>query len=232
MGAGKRPSRPWFFETMIVALAVGVSLAAIVAGLLAADFARRAHRVVVLAAGSLLVGASLVHLIPEAIELGLSGALALGVGAAAGGLLEFGGRSLLRRGGPGGGEVVAQLALLALAAHSTVDGGIYAVTTSHDQASGVLVGLGLVLHEAPEGAVALFLALQTGWSRIQAVVAAVFASSLTTPVGWVLGSAAGAAAHEQVELLFAGSVGLLTYSGVRLLISGLRKPEPARHSGN
>ncbi len=220
----------WAEASMIVAFAVGVSVAAIVVALLAADFARRAHRAVVLLAGVVLVAVCALHLVPEALEHGAAGGMALALGLLVGGVLEGGGRLVLRRGGTAGSHVVAQVALLALALHSTVDGAIYAVASSHDHTSGLLVGPGLILHEAPEGVVALFLALQTRWTRAQAVAAAVCASSLTTPVGWVIGTAAGAAAHEQIDMLFAASAGLLSYSGARLLISGLSKPKTASES--
>ena len=208
-------------EIIVVGLAVVISLAAIAVSLLAADFTRRASGVVLLIAGVLLIGVTLFHLAPEAAQLGAVGIWALLAGVAFGCALELGGRRLAGGGGATGGRGVAWFALLALAIHSTIDGGIYAVTFSHDQVSGLLVGLGLVLHEAPEGALALVLALQAGWSRGYAVLAAAAASSATTPVGWLIGSMAGEAAHDKIELLFASSAGLLAYSGVRLVVNGL-----------
>jgi zinc and cadmium transporter len=212
-------------EIFVVGLAVGVSLLAIVVSLVAADFVRRASGLVVLVAGVLLVAVTLFHLAPEAAKLGSVGIWALGVGAVIGGGLELAGRWLAKDRSSSGGQTVARMALLALAVHSTIDGGVYAVTFSHGEVSGLLVGLGLVLHEAPEGAIALVLALQTGWSRWQAIGAAILASSLTTPLGWVGGSLAGAAAHGEIETLFAGSAGLLAYSGVRLIASALRREQ-------
>lgn len=210
-------------EIIVVGLAVAISLAAIVVALLAADFARRASSVVILVAGLLIVGVTLFHLAPEAAELGQPGILALLAGVVAGLGLEFAGRHIAGARNLGSGRNVSRFALIALALHSTIDGAIYAVTFSHDQVSGILVALGLVMHEAPEGAVALVLALQTGWKRWQSIVAAVLASSVTTPVGWLMGSIAGSAAHNEIELLFAGSAGLLAYSGVRLVWNGLRR---------
>ncbi len=213
---------------IVVGLAVGVSLAAIGVSLFAAEFARRASGVVVLVAGSLLVGVTLFHLMPEAAELGAPGFLALGVGALLGGALELGGRWLAADRQSAGRWSVSRMALAALALHSTIDGGVYALAFGHDEVSGLLVALGLVLHEAPEGAIALVLALQSGWSRRTAVLAAILASSLTTPLGWLVGSVAGGGAQAQVELLFAGSAGLLAYSGVRLVVSGIRRERGTR----
>lgn len=210
-------------EIIVVGLAVTISLAAIVVSLLAADFARRASSIVILAAGVLIVGVTLFHLAPEAAGLGAAGIIALLTGVAAGAGLEFSGRHISGRARPGSGQNVSRFALAALALHSTIDGAIYAVTFSHDQVSGILVALGLVMHEAPEGAVALMLALQAGWKRWQAITAAILASSVTTPIGWLMGSIAGSTAHNEIELLFAGSAGLLAYSGGRLVWNGLRR---------
>lgn len=210
-------------ELLVLALAVGASILAIALGLTAESFVRRAKGMVMLISGVLLVGATVFHLAPEAAALGPAGVGALVAGAVAGAMLEFAGRSASVVQAPGGGAVIARTALIALAVHSTVDGAVYSIAFEHDGVSGLLVGLGLIAHEAPEGAVALMLALEGGWTRWRAAWLAVGASSMTTVFGWGLGALLGATAHQHVELLFAGSAGLVAYSGIRLVMVGLRQ---------
>lgn len=210
-------------ELTIIGLAVGASLLAIAVSLVAESFARRAQGVVMIASGALLIGAVVLHLGPEIIVHGLPGMIAIAVGAMIGGGLEIASRSISLSRSAVGAKAVSRTALLALAVHSTIDGAVYAIPFAHDHGSGMAAGLGLVLHEAPEGAIALMLALQAGWSRIPAVALAALASSATTVVGWAAGAAIGEAAADHIEMLFAGSAGLLAYSGVRLIMVGLRR---------
>jgi zinc transporter ZupT len=114
------------------------------------------------------------------------------------------------------------LGVAALAAHSTVDGAVYAAAFGHDHGSGVLASAGLMLHEGPEGVVAALLCLQAGWRPPIAAAAAVAASSLTTPLGWGLASLLDGAGHGVVDAAFALSAGLLVWVGGHLLIAGAR----------
>lgn len=210
-------------ELTILGLAVGASLLAIAVSLVAETFARRAQGIVMVASGVLLLGAVILHLGPEIIGHGLAGLVAIAIGALVGGSLELVSRSVSLSRNAVGAKAVARTALLALAVHSTIDGAVYAIPFAHDHNSGVAAGLGLVLHEAPEGAIALMLALQAGWSRLPAILVAALASSATTVVGWAAGAAIGGAAADHIEMLFAASAGLLAYSGVRLIMVGLRR---------
>ncbi len=215
-------------EIIVVGLAVLVSLIAILVGQFAADFARRASGVVVLVAGVSIVAVTLFHLAPEAFEIGVFGVWAFVGGVIVALVLDLAGRALREGRAEPGGERVAWFALFALALHSTIDGAIYSVSFAHAHFSGLLVAVGLVLHEAPEGFIALMLAYQCRLLGMRALLVAAIASSLTTPIGWAIGAAIGDQAHEAVELLFAGSAGLLAYSGVRLVVSGLAKRGKAR----
>jgi zinc and cadmium transporter len=92
----------------------------------------------------------------------------------------------------------------------------------HGEGSGLLASLGLILHEAPEGVVAMALALQAGLRPPIAATAAVMASSITTPIGWVLAHAIGESAHGAMQAMFAASAGLLLYVGWHLIAGGWR----------
>jgi zinc transporter ZupT len=84
----------------------------------------------------------------------------------------------------------------------------------------MIASLGLILHEAPEGVVAMALALQAGLRPPAAAGIAVLASSLTTPLGWVMAHAVGESAQGAMQAMFAASAGLLLYVGWHLISGG------------
>ncbi len=92
----------------------------------------------------------------------------------------------------------------------------------HGEGSGLLASLGLILHEAPEGVVAMALALQAGLRPPIAATAAILASSVTTPIGWILAHAIGESGHDVMQAMFAASAGLLLYVGWHLIAGGWR----------
>jgi len=129
--------------------------------------------------------------------------------------------------GPRAIKLAATLALLVLALHSTLDGAVYTATFWKDPGSGFLASLGLILHEAPEGIVAMALALQLGLRSAAAALVAIAASSLTTPLGWALAHGLGDHAGGSMNILFAASAGLLLFVGGHLILGGwhaLRNP--------
>ena len=85
-----------------------------------------------------------------------------------------------------------------------------------------MTSLGLILHEAPEGVVAMALALQAGLKPPVAAMTAVLASSVTTPLGWVLAHALGENGNDVMQAMFAASAGLLLYVGWHLVAGGWR----------
>lgn len=116
----------------------------------------------------------------------------------------------------------AWLGVILLAIHSTLDGAIYTAVFWHGEGSGLLASLGLILHEAPEGVVAMALALQAGLRPQVAALTAVLASSVTTPIGWVMAHAIGESGHGVMQAMFAASAGLLLYVGWHLIAGGWR----------
>lgn len=102
------------------------------------------------------------------------------------------------------------------------DGAVYTAVFWHGEGSGLLASLGLILHEAPEGVVAMALALQAGLRPPIAATAAILASSVTTPIGWVIAHAIGESGHGAMQAMFAASAGLLLYVGWHLIAGGWR----------
>lgn len=199
-----------------------MSAAGVAFALLAAASARRVADVVALVAGILLLLVSGLHLMPEAVGEGGSALLFLLMGAGVGVLLEL---VVETQKSAATGVVLRSasvLGLLVLALHSTLDGAVYTAAFWHGSDSGVLASLGLILHEAPEGMVAMMLALQSGLRPVGAATVGVLASSLTTPIGWALARRLEAADVGVMQAMFAASAGLLLFVGGHLAISGWR----------
>ena len=109
-----------------------------------------------------------------------------------------------------------------LGLHSTLDGAVYTAVFWHNHASGLMASGGLILHEAPEGIVAMALALKAGLKPPVAAVTAVLASSVTTPLGWIIAHAIGESGQGVMQIMFAASAGLLLYVGWHMIAGGVR----------
>jgi zinc transporter ZupT len=207
-------------EAAIVTGAAAMSAAGVGFALLAAATARRVTDYIGLFAGVVLLLVAAFHLAPEALSGG-QGALMFLVGGAAVGLgVEVLFRTRRHPDGPRAIKLAATLALIVLAIHSTLDGAVYTATFWKNPDSGFLASLGLILHEAPEGVVAMALALQLGLRPAIAAGLAIIASSLTTPLGWALAHGLGDHADGSMSVLFAASAGLLLFVGGHLVFAG------------
>lgn len=208
-------------EAAIVLGAGALSVAGVAFALLAATMAKRVTDFVGMAGGIVILVTGLTHLAPEALAAGDVARGFLIAGAAVGILLEviFRTRSTPS---PQTEQLGAWLGIIVLAIHSTLDGAVYTAVFWHGEDSGLLTSLGLILHEAPEGVVAMALALQAGLKPPVAATAAVLASSVTTPLGWVIAHAIGESGHGVMQAMFAASAGLLLYVGWHLLAGGWR----------
>jgi len=208
-------------EPAIVLGAAALSVAGVAFALLAATMARKVTDIVGMAGGIVILITGLTHLAPEALAAGDVARAFLVAGAVAGILLE-----LIFRARSGRTESAAQtgawLGIVVLAIHSTLDGAVYTAVFWHNEHSGTAAALGLILHEAPEGVVAMALALRAGLKPSVAALVAIMASSLTTPLGWVIAHAVGEAGHGVMEAMFAASAGLLLYVGWHLVSDGWR----------
>jgi zinc transporter ZupT len=73
--------------------------------------------------------------------------------------------------------------LLGIGLHSFLDGVVYSISFSVSVLTGVLVALGMVLHEFPEGIVTYTLLVRSGFAERRSFVLAFVAAALTTPLG-------------------------------------------------
>lgn len=208
-------------EAAIVLGAGALSVAGVAFALVAATMAKRVTDIVSLCGGVVILFVAATHLAPEAFSAGDVERVFLFAGAAAGIVLEllFRARSTPS---PSTVRVGAWLGVALLATHSTLDGAVYTAVFWHGDETGLFASLGLILHEAPEGVVAMALALQAGLRPPVAAITAVMASSITTPLGWVIAHAIGESGQGVMQVMFAASAGLLLYVGWHLIAGGWR----------
>lgn len=207
-------------EAAIVFGAAALSVAGVMFALLAASTAKRAADLVSLIAGVVVLLVAIFHLAPEVIAAGAASRIFLIAGAAVGIGVEMLFRTRTDTTAPSTIHIGAWLGIAVLALHSTLDGAVYRAVFWHGNDAGLLASMGLILHEAPEGVVAAMLSLQTGLRPPAAVGVAVLASSVTTPVGWVLAHAIGDSAQGVMQLMFAASAGLLIFVGWHMIAGG------------
>ncbi len=208
-------------EAAIVLGAGALSVAGVAFALLAATIARRIADLVGMIGGMVILFVGLTHLAPEAFAAGDVERIFLVGGAVVGILLEvlFRMRSAAS---PATEQIGAWLGIVVLGLHSTLDGAVYTAVFWHNHASGLMASGGLILHEAPEGIVAMALALKAGLKPPVAAVTAVLASSVTTPLGWIIAHAIGESGQGVMQIMFAASAGLLLYVGWHMIAGGIR----------
>jgi zinc and cadmium transporter len=216
-------------ETAILASAVALSIAGVAFAVLAATTAHRIAVLVGFAGGIVILLVAVFHLAPEAFNSGgLTERLFLFAGAALGVVLEFLFRNRAEE-SPATIRLGAWLGVLVLAIHSTLDGAVYTAVFWRGDNTELVASLGLILHEAPEGVVAMMLALQAGLRAPMAAFVAVLASSITTPVGWMLAHAIGESGNGVMRSMFAASAGLMVYVGWHLIAGGWKALRAGRN---
>jgi zinc transporter ZupT len=120
--------------------------------------------------------------------------------------------------------------LLGIGFHSFLDGVVYSIGFSVSALTGVLVALGMVLHEFPEGIVTYALLIRSGFSARQSQRLAFIAAALTTPLGTLMSYPFVSRIDASVlGLLLALSAGTLIYVGATHLLPRAER-EPRRFS--
>lgn len=126
--------------------------------------------------------------------------------------------------------VLGFVPLLGIGFHSFVDGIVYSISFSVSMLTGILVAIGMVLHEFPEGIVTYTLLLRGGFSERRSFALAFLAAAVTTPLGTLLSYPLISRIDESVlGLLLALSAGALIYVGATHLLPQTER-EPRRFS--
>lgn len=193
-----------------------------------AQTARRHEGWFVAFAAGILIAVPLLHLVPESIER--SGSAPAGL---LGGYLLFYllGRFVAARVCGDPHEAPRALGLIAVAGiglHSFLDGMVLAVGFGAGDETGLLTAAGLVLHEFPEGIVTYTLLLFSGMTERRALLLALAAAAVTTPLGTMVAVPIVAALDPPtLGLMLAVSAGALLYLGATHLL-----PHAEREKGH
>lgn len=109
--------------------------------------------------------------------------------------------------------------MVGIGLHSFIDGIVYSVGFSVSAYTGVLVAIGMVLHEFPEGIVTYALLLKSGFSDRTSFRLSIIAAAITTPLG-TLATHGFISAFDRpaLGLLLAFSAGTLIYVGATHLL--------------
>ena len=141
------------------------------------------------AVGLLSVAVAL-HLIPETLDYSFGSIGWVFGGFAAMVLIGIVVQIMFNRGPEGAALTFGYASIIGLAAHSFLDGVIYAAAFKDDPFTGWIATGGLLAHEFPEGVIAFFLLAQAGLSRGNAIILAFIAASLTTIAGTLVANGA------------------------------------------
>lgn len=120
--------------------------------------------------------------------------------------------------------------LIGIGFHSFLDGVVYSISFSVGLLTGMLVALGMVLHEFPEGIVTYTLLVRSGFSARRSLLLAFLAAALTTPLGTLVSFPFVSRIDPPLlGLLLAVSAGALIYVGATHLLPRAEQ-EPRRYS--
>ena len=197
------------------------------------DWSERYASLFGLAAAGMLCTISFVHIMPKAFSMAPNASVWIAGGFFGGLILNFAIKSIFpeKQESSVPGEAITPI--LAIAAHSFIDGIVYSVTFATSFESGVLASLSLILHEFPEGVIAFAILKRHGVTSRSAFFWAFLAAAATTPLGvLVSGPFMFSANDATLGTLFAISAGLLIFVATGPLMAPLRETAPAKGLGS
>lgn len=216
---------PLFFG-LIAACVTTLGLLAVA---LRSDWSLRYADLFGLAAAGLLATMAFLHIIPEAFALTADAPIWMALGFFGGLLLHYLIQTLFpeREGESLPAEAITPV--LAIAAHSFIDGVVYSVTFATSLAAGIFTAVGLILHEFPEGVIAFAILRRSGVSNRMSFVFAFLAAAATTPFGvLVSGPFLYGIGEDVLGVLFAVSAGLLLFVATGPLMAPLKQVPATR----
>lgn len=187
-------------------------------------FALKIAGVTSLIAGLILTTVALLHLVPEAMTEGRYGF----IGIAGGVLVAWGLSKSSERSTAKPLQAVIVTSLLAIGIHSFLDGAVYVVAVDHHHHHhhdhGAVTGLGLILHEGPEGILVFALCAQLFQRLINIVGLSLVVSGITTPLGTVVTMALGdSLGMAFLQNAFPVAAGLVLFAGLNLVASFIKR---------
>ncbi|WP_375202904.1 ZIP family metal transporter [Hyphococcus sp.] len=163
------------------------------------------------AVGLLTVGV-VFHLIPEAASISISALSWVLAGFVAMVLIGMGVQTAVARQPEGAALTFGYVSIIGLAAHSFLDGAVYAASFWEEAFTGWLATGGLLFHEFPEGVIAYALLAQAGLQRSRAILLAFIAAALTTVAGTISAqSIFSLASAPPIAAMLGAAAGALIY---------------------
>jgi len=137
-------------------------------------------------AAGVLISVSFLHIIPKSFEMNPNAPAYLLGGFV---LLHLFNRfvtAFVCERSPDSAYGIGLIPMFGIGLHSFIDGFIYSITFSVSVLTGALAATGMVLHEFPEGIITYLLLLRGGFREKTALILAILAASLTTPLGMLV----------------------------------------------
>lgn len=182
------------------------------------------------AAAGVLIGAAFLHLIPEAFGPNRRAPAFLLGGFVLLHLVDRFVSVFVCRRDPSRAAAVGFVPLIGIGLHSFIDGAVYSITFSISVFTGVLAGIGMVLHEFPEGVLTYVLLIRSGFTKPRALRWALVAAAFSTPLGMLASYPWVSRIDDRLlGALLALSAGALVYVGASHLLPRAEE-EPKRGS--
>lgn len=150
------------------------------------DWSRKYSIYFVCFAAGVLISVSFLHIIPKSFELSPYAPSYLLAGFLLMHLFNRFITAFVCERGTHPAYGIGLVPMIGIGLHSFIDGFVYSITFSVDVLTGALAATGMVLHEFPEGIITYLLLLRGGFSDRSALLLAVMAASLSTPLGMLV----------------------------------------------
>ena len=174
-----------FYGLLASLIAAGMSTFGIVAMAAFSGWAQRNSAYCSAFAVGLLTVGVLFHLIPEAVSLSNLALSWVAAGFAVMVLVGIAVQTAVSRGPQGAALTFGYASIIALSAHSFLDGAIYAASFQEEIFTGWLATGGLLFHEFPEGVIAYALLIQAKLPPTRAFILDFIAAAITTVAGTI-----------------------------------------------
>jgi len=181
-------------------------------------------------AAGVLISVSFLHIIPKSFELSPRAPMFLLTGFLLMHLFNRFITAFVCERGPNPSYGIGLVPMLGIGLHSFIDGFVYSITFTVSIFTGVLAATGMVLHEFPEGIITYLLLLRGGFSEKTALILAIIAASLSTPLGMLVSWPFISQIDKPLlGILLSLSAGALVYVGATHLLPQAEK-ERRRYS--
>ncbi|MDO6594639.1 ZIP family metal transporter [Neptuniibacter sp. 1_MG-2023] len=171
-------------------------------------------------AAGVLISASFLHIIPKALSMNPNSAIYLLVGYFGLHLFNRFITAFVCHKDPEKEQYgIGLVPMIGIGFHSFIDGFIYSIVFTVSIFTGFLATAGMVLHEFPEGIITYLLLIRGGFSDRKAMMLALLAAALTTPLGMLVSYPFISEINEPIlGALLSLSAGALIYVGATHLL--------------